>query len=278
MVSAYCTRVVNTARPAAKIAISPAQQAAKSAAGHVSKLEVEKHEFDAAEMAAVQERVRAEATSAALEAYKDAIAKGQPPKDANKIASSVAINVGRQAAKAEAVRAAEVRAENVIATGTTFDTNSVDADGRKAMVGYQAGKIGVAGKRLAVELEGKTEQEFNAIMQREVASGEAKHSIVKLVKPIIQDMDVYEYDDGTVVRRKPVGDQDRKGPTFSVEVKKDSNIPHDGPTGTAIKLDSKGRAVPKGPTDVANPYKKGTAQYDAFLEHVMNAGHRELKE
>jgi hypothetical protein len=254
-----------------------AKQSAKSAAGQTSKLEVAKHEFEAAEIEAVQERVRQAATNAALEAYYDAIAQGQHAKDANKVAASVALKVGRQAAKAEAVRAAEMRADNAIANGTAIDATTLGADGKNAMADYQAGKIGGAGRRLAVELEGKSTEEFRSIMEREVATGDAKHSVVKLDKPASQDMDLYEYGDGTVVRHKPLGDDKRIGPTYSLEIKKDASSSHNGPEGTAFKLDGNARAVPKGPNDVKNPYRQHTIQFDSYLRVLMDAGHRTFR-
>lgn len=89
-------------------------------------------------------------------------------------------------------------------------------------------------------------------------------------------MDVYEYPDGTVVRHKPLGDQYRQEPSYSVEVKKDPSLPDLGKDDAAFKVSSEGKAVPKGPADVKNPYPKGSIQSEEFTEALMDAGHHSL--
>ncbi|HEX2690920.1 MAG TPA: DUF4157 domain-containing protein, partial [Kofleriaceae bacterium] len=44
----------------------------------------------------------------------------------------------------------------------------------------------------------------------------------------------------------------------------------------AFKVDPTGKAVPKGPSEVKNPYPRGSVQHDEFTNAVMNAGHRSL--
>jgi hypothetical protein len=95
--------------------------------------------------------------------------------------------------------------------------------------------------------------------------------------PPPQVMQVYEYLDGTLVRYKPIGDMKRPGPTYSIEVKKNPTAPDLSPDDAAFKVDAAGRAVPKGPFDVKNPYPKGTPQAVRFERTVMDAGHKTLE-
>jgi hypothetical protein len=60
-------------------------------------------------------------------------------------------------------------------------------------------------------------------------------------------------------------------------VKKDSSIPDLGKDDAAFKVDSSGNAVPKGPTEIKNPYPVGSLQARKFRNTVMDAGHKTLK-
>lgn len=90
-------------------------------------------------------------------------------------------------------------------------------------------------------------------------------------------MRVYEYPDGTVVRYKPHGGSKRPGPTYSIELKKDPSLSDLGKGDAAFKVDSSGRAVPKGPFEINNPYPKGSVQWLVFRDELMNAGHKSLE-
>ena len=83
--------------------------------------------------------------------------------------------------------------------------------------------------------------------------------------------------EGTVIRYKPHGSSQRPGPNYSIEVKKDPSMPDLGKDDAAFKVDSAGRAVPKGPFELQNPYPKGSLQAIPFEREVMDLGHRTLK-
>jgi hypothetical protein len=127
-------------------------------------------------------------------------------------------------------------------------------------------------------MSGKSAKEFNAKMGEEVSAGKCTKKAVPISGPPRQTMDVYEYPDGTVVRYKPLGDpkRPRSEPAYSVEVKKDPSLPDLGKDDAAFKVDPTGKAIPKGPLELKNPYAKGSAQYKAFEDAVMNAGHHSL--
>jgi hypothetical protein len=86
----------------------------------------------------------------------------------------------------------------------------------------------------------------------------------------------YEYPDGTEVRYKPNGDGViRTDPTYSIEVKHTPANPDNGPQDVAFKVDTQGRAVPKNPSNTANPYRGtgGTKESD-YDDRCMDSCHR----
>lgn len=119
-------------------------------------------------------------------------------------------------------------------------------------------------------------RDFSTKMGEEVNAGKCTKKSVAIGGPPPQTMDVYEYADGTVVRHKPLGDKYRQEPSYSVEVKKDPSLPDLGKDDAAFKVSSTGKAVPKGPAEVQNPYPRGSVQYDEFMDAIMNAGHHSL--
>ena len=91
-----------------------------------------------------------------------------------------------------------------------------------------------------------------------------------------QVMRKWEYDDGTLVRYKPHGDEHSGGlATYSVEVKTSKAKADVGLGGIGFKVDPKGRAVPLGPGDVNNPFP-GAPNHGAYRNQVMQLGHRSL--
>jgi hypothetical protein len=91
----------------------------------------------------------------------------------------------------------------------------------------------------------------------------------------------YYFADGSVIRLKPSGDEfNGWRPSFSVELKA-AGVPGGAsePSMIAFKVDQLGRAVPKGPDDIANPYVDGkfVGQRFVYSQHVLNAGHRLAK-
>lgn len=114
-------------------------------------------------------------------------------------------------------------------------------------------------------------------MNQETSAGVAPPPrTIHIDGPPPQPMQMWEYPDGTVVRYKPLGDNKRPGPAYSIEVKKNPSKPDSGKDDAAFKLEPAGAPVPKGPFDVANPYPPNSDQYVAFEEALMEAGHRRL--
>lgn len=90
-------------------------------------------------------------------------------------------------------------------------------------------------------------------------------------------MTTWEYADGTVVRYKPKGDEQRDGPTYSVELKMDASVPDSSIDGIAFKIGPDGVPVPRDPRQVRPYYPKGSEQADIWVRHLMDLGHRTLR-
>ena len=174
------------------------------------------------------------------------------------------------------MRSAREAAERAVQNQTAFDPAKLDAATQAQLADYAAGRSGGAARRLAGELSGKSEAEFQRIMAEEVKQGRATMKSANISGPPAQRMDIYEFADGTVVRHKPLGDSKRPGPAYSIEVKKNPAVPDIGPNSAAFKVDARGNAVPKGPHETQTPYTVGSDQYVEFLQTLMNAGHLSL--
>lgn len=94
-----------------------------------------------------------------------------------------------------------------------------------------------------------------------------------------QIQQVYEFNDGSLIRLKPRGDDHNPGtPMFSIEVKQVP--PSDairGQGGVAFKVNERGQPVPKGGIEILNPYerKRYEHQHDVFEQTVLNESHQE---
>jgi hypothetical protein len=249
-----------------------AQQVAKSAAGNAETSATKKYIFGESEKATVEKRTRDVALAAAEKAYKDSIASGELPAKANTAANKAAKDAAEDAAKSEALRSAKEAAQRAIDSGSVIDMQEIDSKTKTQLADFNAGKSGGKAVRLARELDGVSEKEFLTKMGSEPCTMKA----VNIAGPPPQSMYVYEYLDGTVVRYKPLGDAKRPGPTYSIELKKDLSTPDRGKNDAAFKVDSSGKAVPKGPAEAMNPYPPGSLQADTFRDEVMNAGHKTL--
>ncbi|MEJ2611632.1 MAG: hypothetical protein P8179_16530 [Candidatus Thiodiazotropha sp.] len=119
--------------------------------------------------------------------------------------------------------------------------------------------------RLARQLNGMREADFLSTMADEVKAGKCTVKSVNISGPPPQKMEIYEYEDGTVVWYKPLGDMRRPGPTYSMEVKKKPRIPY-------LKVGADGKAVSKNPHKAEQPYVPGTVQADIYMETEMNQG------
>jgi hypothetical protein len=258
---------------AAAAAEQATRRAARSAAGNAETNAIKKYTFDSSERPVVAKKIRDAALEAAEKAYEESVAAGETATHANTAANKAARQIAENVAKSEAERAAKEAARHALQRGSAFDLHELDPKAQSQLADFNAGKTGRQAKRLARKLDGASDKEFLAKMEGEPSTVKA----VNISGPPPQAMRVYEYPDGTVLRYKPLGDAKRPGPTYSIEVKKDPSAPDLGKGDAAFKVGSSGDAVPKGPTEINNPYPTGSVQADAFREEVMNAGHKTLR-
>lgn len=123
-------------------------------------------------------------------------------------------------------------------------------------------------------LAGKPVPELLAIMDLEVSSGRVDPPDTReLPGPPRQSMLVWHYDDGTIVRFRPLGDELLRAPTFSIEIKADCTVADVSTDNIAFKVATSGAAVPKRTTDMANPYSPvaNPVQFQAFRDTVLMA-------
>lgn len=261
----------------ATAAADSVEQSARAAAGSATKNEVGKFTFDAADKAAVEARVRVAAHTAAADAYRKAIAEGKAAGAANTAATKAATAKARELATFEAIQAAEQKAAAAIRDGKALSAR-VDAQTTTQAGRFNQGQVGQNAKRLAPELCTLKETELIAKMKAEVAAGKATERTVAIGGPPPQNMSVFEYADGTVVRFKPLGDANRTQATFSIEVKKNAALLDAGQESAAFKVTQRGSIVPKGPADIANPFdrQRNKLQYDAFEKLMMDSGHQKV--
>jgi hypothetical protein len=143
---------------------------------------------------------------------------------------------------------------------------------------YDQGTQGGNAKSLSPRFAGRTVAEIIDILDTDVTSGRCTKSTSDLPMPNGQPPKPqigYQYPDGTLVRVKPNGDVFSNNPMYSVEVTNNTSGPVTGQEDIAFKVGTDGKAVPKGPDSVNNPYNRGTnpEQYNTYLEEVIKAGH-----
>jgi hypothetical protein len=126
--------------------------------------------------------------------------------------------------------------------------------------------------RLAEQLNGMREADFLSTMADEVKAGKCTVKSVNISGPPPQKMEIYEYEDGTVVWYKPLGDMRRPGPTYSMEVKKKPRIPYHGLDDALLKVGVDGKSASTTPHETEQPYVPGTVQADIYMETEMNQG------
>jgi hypothetical protein len=215
--------------------------------------------------------------------YRSLREQGAEVKNARKGAKSVADKTGKLFAKTRAIEAARARAQADLDSGDAF-TETAKKDLASDRAEYDAGTHGSNAQRLSSELNGKSMAEVQAILDADASAGLCTKTptniTVKGGKTVPQD--VYLYKDGTMVRVKPQGDglNNQGGPMYSIEVIKKGVANPQTQGDVDFKVDGKGNAVPKGPSDAANPYDKAKnpEQWKAWMEKVINAGHRSTKE
>lgn len=218
----------------------------------------------------------ANARSVAIDAYTKAFA----PKYAECAASMSAKAAGKQARKAggQAVLAAleplaktlaETRANAALGDGSAL--SALDSDSKDAVDAYEAGTTGAKAKHYATALNGKSADQMASLLDSD-ETGTRSDSSLGNGKPQWS----WSFTDDSLVRVKPDGDAFGDEPMFCVEVLK-ANTSASGQDAVAFKTDNAGKAVPKGPGDVANPYDQGKhkPQFEAYQGVMIRAGHRQ---
>ncbi len=198
-------------------------------------------------------RVREATRAAGVATYDSEMAKpGAKSDTAIKLAGKAADKAAKAAAKNEAQTAATNRATTEMASRKAFKGPTTDLKNR--LTNYDSGTAGGAAKRLASQLDGKTQAEMEALLDLEVAGGAATRAIDPTKDPTdptkMQDQVAYDFTDGTLIRIKPKGDKNNNPGklTYSVEVK--TATPASDQAGVSFKVDIQGDPVPKGPDDV----------------------------
>jgi hypothetical protein len=205
---------------------------------------------------------------------------GPALKTAKKVADAKATEVAKaRAASPLNLETARARARADVADGTAFKSDAkLGTDTAAAKKAYDAGTQGQNAKAVSLRLAGKTVAEMQAILDAEAAAGKCGPAVASTLgngKPQVS----YLYNDGTLVRLKPLGDAFGDDPTYSVEVTKQPGGPAGDQGDVAFKVGADGKPVPKGPSDVNNPYDKGTNpdQNKAYETEVMEQGHLKAK-
>ncbi len=196
---------------AANAAEKAREAAVRSAAGSARGEAMKPYRFEPAETAAVEAKITDAAAKAGDKAYTDAVAQGLDPKQTNAAVNKAAKDAAKKVAQDEAMRSAREAAERAVQNQTAFDPAKLDAATQAQLADYAAGRSGGAARRLAGELSGKSEAEFQRIMAEEVKQGRATMKSANISGPPAQRMDIYEFADGTVVRHKPLGDTETAG-------------------------------------------------------------------
>ncbi len=246
-------------------------------AGGESKAALKKYVFAPGDDAKALQRVREKSQKAGEDAYEATLKATKDPKLADRKASEAVRKRALLEAQTEAVAAAEKEAEKAVNAGSAF--KGLDPQAKGQLAAYQSGAA-LEVRRLATTLPGKSEKEFLDIMAKEVAEGRVgQPRSIPITGPPAQHMQMWEYPDGSEIRFKPLGDADRAGPTFSIEVKKNPTVPDVAQDTAAFKIDQHGRAVPKNDRELLNPYTKATNrdQFEAFEEAVLKPVHFTLK-
>ncbi|HEY4244250.1 MAG TPA: hypothetical protein VGM88_30765 [Kofleriaceae bacterium] len=186
---------------------------------------------------------------------------------------------------AEARVLAREAADRISGTDAAFLDLPADVVARKTAFNADDPSVGKAAREWAPKLPGMTAAQMKVALEPEVAAGRAVFTTPPFKDPRpnrgMQEQLLWTFKDGTEIRVKPFGDDRHVGlQMYSIEVNRQGTSGPQPQDGIAFKVDTQGRAVPKGPDDVRNPYKRGEypAQYDAFAERVMEAGHRRVKQ
>ncbi len=224
------------------------------------------------------------ANAAAAQTYRERRRDGQPEAGARKAASESGKAAAEQEWTVQARKLAVDKANQSIDDGTVFDRSAMSQDAKAQLDAYRQGtaREGAAARRYSSALSGRmAHAEMEGILAPAVQTGTAVRTteVIKGPPPTGTQMQIaYYFTDGSVIRLKPRGDEfNRWRPSYSVEVKHaGAAAGPSNPSMIAFKLDELGRAVPKDPDQIANPYVDGRflEQRSVYDQHVLNSGHR----
>jgi hypothetical protein len=239
--------------------------------------------FDMSNAPKAYEQAYNEAYEAVLKAWQDTFTdkfvservSGSDIKPARKAAKKLADKKATQVASSLAIEAARQRAKTDLQNGDAFKH---DPNTEAVRNEYDQGTQGGNAKSLSPRFAGRTVAEIIDILDTDVTSGRCTKSTSDLPMPNGQPPKPqigYQYPDGTLVRVKPNGDVFLSDPMYSVEVTNNTSGPVTGQEDIAFKVGTDGKAVPKGPNDVNNPYHSGTnaEQHKTYHDEVIKAGH-----
>lgn len=241
-----------------------------------------RYQFDHA--ATVRERVSSAYEASFTAEYARALREGKPADRARKLAIKKARRDAKAAATAEAEAAARAKALDSIENKSPFGADP-PANIKSAEAAYRAGETGTSARDLSRRLTGRSHDEIRELLDGDVVAGKCTvaDDTFRAKGGMELPQRVYQYPDGTVVRLKPQGDgfgPTRRAPPdahpkYSVEVQNLDAQRVAGQDDIAFKLDQQGRPVPKGPSDVDNPYNRHTnrEQYEAYEDAFIEAGH-----
>jgi hypothetical protein len=220
---------------------------------------------------------------AAQNAYREKRAANMAAPGARKHAGDAAKRVVKAAALVEAETLARRRAEQSVADGSVFDTSKLPRDAQTQLARFRAGQSGGTAASMGPKLAGTDMATMETILDAELATTGGSKTPQRIRDPlnpaVPQIQQVYQFNDGTLIRLKPRGDDHNPGtPMFSIEVKQvppsDALV---GQGGVAFKVDKHGRPVPKGGFEILNPYERGQYQHqhEVFEQAVLNESHQE---
>ncbi len=236
---------------------------------------------------ASEQAVQDAAYAAAEKTYRERRRDSQPEPGARKAAADSGKLAAEKEWNVQAKKLAIDKADQSIVDGTVFERSAMSEAAKEQLDAFRNGttKDGAAARKYSTELSDKmTLADMELVLDPAVKSGTAAKTPEQIKGPPPsgkQTQFAYYFADGSVIRLKPSGDEfNGWRPSFSVELKA-TGAPAGAsdPSMIAFKVDQLGRAVPKGPDDIANPYVDGkfVGQRSVYSQHVLNAGHRLAK-
>lgn len=225
--------------------------------------------------------------AAAEKTYRERRRDGQADAGARKAASDSGKVAADNEWTVQAEKLAVDKANQSIDDGTVFDRSAMSESAKAQLDAYRnrTGSDGAAARKYSTTLSGKmTVADMELVLDPEIKAGTAVREPEEIKGPPPtgkQTQLAYYFPDNSVIRLKPHGDEfNGWRPSYSVEVKIAGapGGPSD-PSMIAFKVDQHGRAVPKDPDHIANPYVDGKFrdQRTVYDLHVLNSGHRLAK-